>query len=67
MTLDVPGVGEELKISYKLIEGATEERFMVDSLGYTYNKKALGKRKTQLDKGGGSKVVSTLELRAGSV
>ncbi|KAG0718907.1 WD repeat and HMG-box DNA-binding protein 1 [Chionoecetes opilio] len=49
--VEVPGVGEELKISYKLFERATRggKTLMVDSLGYTYNKKALGRKKTQHD------------------
>lgn len=47
---NVPGVGE-CEISYKLIEGATRggKTLMVDSLGYTYNRKALGKKKTQVE------------------
>ncbi|KAK4321894.1 hypothetical protein Pmani_007357 [Petrolisthes manimaculis] len=47
---NVPSVGEH-EISYKLIEGATRggKTLMVDSLGYTYNRKALGKKKTQID------------------
>ena len=42
---NVPSVGEH-EISYKLIEGATRsgKTLMVDSLGYTYNRKALEKK-----------------------
>ncbi|MPC44460.1 hypothetical protein E2C01_038133 [Portunus trituberculatus] len=48
---EVPGVGEELQISYKLVEGATRggKTLMVDSLGFSYTKKALGRKKTQRD------------------
>lgn len=46
---DVPGVGEALVISYKLIEGATRvgKTLLADSLGYTYTEKSLGKMKRQ--------------------
>lgn len=47
--LDVPGEGEELCVTYELIEGATRggNTLLVDSLGYTYNKKALGRKRHQ--------------------
>ena len=48
---DVPGVGEALVISYKLIEGATRggKILLADSLGYTYTEKSLGKKKIQCE------------------
>lgn len=48
---EVPSVGEEIQISYKLVEGATRggKTLMVDSLGFSYNKKVLGRKKIQRD------------------
>lgn len=44
-----PGEGEEVPVTYKLMEGATSDGKtpLVDSLGYKYNKKTLGTKRYQ--------------------
>ncbi|MPC52364.1 hypothetical protein E2C01_046232 [Portunus trituberculatus] len=43
---EIPGIGDELKASYKIIEGAARRgnKLLVDSFGYTYNQKTTGNK-----------------------
>ena len=49
MTMSIPDLGEPPEVTYEVITGAmrTGNDLLVDSLGYSYNKKALGKKKSQ--------------------